>query len=64
MWNLSVFGHRRKDDVDSHIALSESKADLERIKQRSVEVAQVSEASRNLLRRNHFIEKLEGIMGG
>lgn len=55
--------HKRKlDEADA--ALAEARKNLERIQKRSVEITKVTQATKKLVERNRFAERIEGIMGG
>lgn len=55
---------RPKGPTESEVALQSAQRNLERIQDRASEVKKVTEASRKLLNKNGFAERLEGIMGG
>lgn len=60
MWPL----RRKRKDISSQIAVEEARKDLERTKERTRDVTEVSTALRELREKNHFAEQLASIMGG
>jgi hypothetical protein len=61
---MKWFRKKPPPEVESHLALQEAQAGLSEIKKRSPEVQRVTDASKQLLQKNHLVEQLGGIMWG
>lgn len=55
---------KRNKPSDSEVALAKAQENLERIQGRSAEIQRVAAATKKLVERNRFAERIEGIMGG
>ena len=55
---------KRNKPSESEVALAKAQENLARIQQRSAEIQRVATATKKLVERNRFAERIEGIMGG